>query len=95
MPFFPLGSAFAGGPKQLTADPLIAEVAGQHRVSPTQVALAWLLHHSERIVLIPGTRSVQHLEENMAAAEIELDDQDMRRLDDAIQLANPARPAEH
>jgi aryl-alcohol dehydrogenase-like predicted oxidoreductase len=56
--------------------------------------LAWLLHHSERILLIPGTRSVKHLEENIAAGGIELDEQDMRRLDAATQLGNPAAPAE-
>jgi pyridoxine 4-dehydrogenase len=93
VPFFPLGSAFTGGPKQLAADPSIAEVATKHRVSPSQVALAWLLHHSERILLIPGTRSVKHLEENIAAGDIELDEQDMRRLDGATQLAKLAPPA--
>jgi aryl-alcohol dehydrogenase-like predicted oxidoreductase len=94
VPFFPLGSAFTGGPKQLAADPVIAEVASNHRVTPAQVALAWLLHHSERILLIPGTRSVKHVEENIAAGDIELDEQDMRRLDAATQLGNPAAPAE-
>jgi aryl-alcohol dehydrogenase-like predicted oxidoreductase len=94
VPFFPLASAFTGGPKQLAADPAISEVASKHRVSPTQVALAWLLHHSERILLIPGTRSVKHLEENIAAGDIELNEQDMRRLDGATQLGNPAAPAE-
>ena len=42
----------------------------------------------------PGTRSVKHLEENIAAGDIELDEQDMRRLDGATQLGNPAAPAE-
>ena len=72
MPFFTAGSAFTGGPKQLAADPAIAGVATKHRVSPSQVALAWLLQHSERILLIPGTRSVKHLEENIAAASLQL-----------------------
>jgi aryl-alcohol dehydrogenase-like predicted oxidoreductase len=48
----------------------------------------------ERILLIPGTRSVKHVEENIAAGDIELDEQDMRRLDAATQLGNPAAPAE-
>jgi pyridoxine 4-dehydrogenase len=89
VPFFPLGSAFTGGPKQLAADPAIAEMAAKHRVTPSQVALAWLLHRSERILLIPGTTSVQHLEENVAASDIELDEQDMQRLDGATQLGDP------
>jgi pyridoxine 4-dehydrogenase len=87
VPFFPLGSAFTGGPKQLAADPAIAEVAAKRRVTPSQVALAWLLHRSERILLIPGTSSVNHLEENMAAGDIELDEHDMGRLDGAAQRA--------
>jgi len=89
VPFFPLGSAFSGGPRQLAADPAVAEVAEKYGVTPSQVALAWLLHRSERILLIPGTSSVAHLEENMAVGEIELDDQDMARLDEAKQLGDP------
>jgi aryl-alcohol dehydrogenase-like predicted oxidoreductase len=95
VPFFPLGSAFTGGPKQLAADPAVAEVADKHGATPSQVALAWLLHHSERILLIPGTSSVSHLEENMAAGEIELDAKDMGRLDEAKQLGDPLAAAEH
>jgi len=67
----------------------VAEVADKHGVTPSQVALAWLLHRSERILLIPGTSSVGHLEENMAAGEIELDTDDMARLDEAKQLGDP------
>jgi aryl-alcohol dehydrogenase-like predicted oxidoreductase len=95
VPFFPLGSAFTGGPKQLAADPAIAEVAAKHRVTPSQVALAWLLQRSERILLIPGTTSVQHLEQNIAAGEIELDEQDVQRLDGATQLGDPLATVEH
>jgi pyridoxine 4-dehydrogenase len=95
VPFFPLGSAFAGGSRQLAADPAIAEVAARHGATPSQIALAWLLHHSERTLLIPGTSSVQHLEENIAAGDIDLDEQDMRRLEDATQLGNPMAAAEH
>lgn len=95
VPFFPLGSAFAGGPSQLAADPVIAEVAARRRATPSQIALAWLLHRSERILLIPGTRSIQHLEENIAAGDIELDEQDMQRLERATQLGNPMAAAEH
>ena len=81
VPFFPLGSAFTGGPKQLAADPAIAEVAARRQATPSQIALAWLLHRSERILLIPGTSSIGHLEENIAAGDIELDEQDMQSLE--------------
>ena len=94
VPFFPLGSAFAGGPKQLAADPVIAEVAARRQATPSQIALAWLLHRSPRILLIPGTSSVEHLKENIAAADVELDEQDMRALESATQLGEPV-PAEH
>jgi aryl-alcohol dehydrogenase-like predicted oxidoreductase len=91
VPFFPLGSAFAGGPKQLAAEPGIAEVAASHDATPSQIALAWLLHHSERILLIPGTTSAEHLEENMAAGEIRLDALAMGRLNDVGSSARGAR----
>ena len=93
VPFFPLGSAFAGGPTRLAADPAIAEVAARRQATPSQIALAWLLHRSERTLLIPGTSSVRHLEENMAAGEVELDEQDMRRLEDAVQPGDPVDSA--
>jgi aryl-alcohol dehydrogenase-like predicted oxidoreductase len=95
VPFFPLGSAFTGGPKQLAADPAIAGVATKHHATPSQIALAWLLQRSERILLIPGTRSVTHLEENMAAGDIELDEQDMQGLGGAVQLGDPLAAARH
>jgi pyridoxine 4-dehydrogenase len=81
VPFFPLGSAFTGGPGRLAADPAVAGVAETHGVTPSQVALAWLLHRDERILLIPGTSSVAHLEENLAALDVELDDEELAELD--------------
>jgi aryl-alcohol dehydrogenase-like predicted oxidoreductase len=45
-----------------------------------QVALSWLLHHADNILLIPGTSSTKHLEENMRSAEIELNDTDLEVL---------------
>jgi aryl-alcohol dehydrogenase-like predicted oxidoreductase len=94
VPFFPLGSAFASGPRQLAADPAIAEVAARHEVTPSQIALAWLLHRSPRILLIPGTSSVQHLEENVAAGSIELDEADVQRLADVAPIGD-LMAAEH
>ena len=81
VPFFPLGSAFRGGPARLGGDPAIVRVADKHRATPSQVALAWLLARYDRMLLIPGTSSVAHLEENMAATELELDDGDLAALD--------------
>lgn len=63
-----------------TAFAAMAGVAARHGVSPAQVALAWLLRHSDAIVPIPSTASIDHLRENVAAAEIELTDEDEREL---------------
>jgi pyridoxine 4-dehydrogenase len=66
VPFFPLG-----GFSLLQSD-VLDRVAASLRASPMQVALAWLLQRSPNILLIPGTSSVAHLRENVAAAELEL-----------------------
>ena len=81
VPFFPLGSAFRGGPAQLAAEADIVEVADKHGATPAQVALAWLLALYDRMLLIPGTSSLAHLEENVAAIELELDVDDLVALD--------------
>jgi pyridoxine 4-dehydrogenase len=72
VPFFPLGSAFARGNPVLRS-PQVASVAARLGRTPAQIALAWLLSFRPNILLIPGTSSVRHLEENMAARDIELD----------------------
>jgi aryl-alcohol dehydrogenase-like predicted oxidoreductase len=95
VPFFPLGSAFTGGPAKLAADPAIARVAAKHDATPSQIALAWLLHRDERILLIPGTTSVAHLEENLAAADVTLDADDLADLDDVTPAANPLETVTH
>jgi pyridoxine 4-dehydrogenase len=89
VPFFPLGSAFTGGPAKLAADPTVAEVARRRAATPSQIALAWLLHHDERILLIPGTTSVAHLDENLAAADVALDDEDLAALDAVRPAGDP------
>jgi aryl-alcohol dehydrogenase-like predicted oxidoreductase len=66
VPFFPLGGFT---PLQSTA---LSEVAQNLEETPMQVALAWLLQRAPNILLIPGTSSVKHLRENLAAAELEL-----------------------
>jgi aryl-alcohol dehydrogenase-like predicted oxidoreductase len=91
VPFFPLGSAFTGGPRRLAEDPAIAAVARRREATPTQVALAWLLARSPRTLLIPGTASVAHLEENMAAADVPLDAEDLAALEEVAQEGAPLR----
>lgn len=66
VPFFPLGGFT---PLQST---VLSEVAASLNATPMQVALAWLLHRSPNILLIPGTSSLAHLRENMAAADLVL-----------------------
>ena len=72
VPFFPLGSGFAGGNPVLRS-PQVTSIAARLGRTPAQIALAWLLSFRPNILLIPGTSSVSHLEENMAAGDIELD----------------------
>ncbi len=66
MPFFPLGGFTPLQSSTLT------EVAARLGATPLQTALAWLLHRAPNILLIPGTSSVAHLRENLAAAELTL-----------------------
>jgi pyridoxine 4-dehydrogenase len=80
VPFFPLGSAFPGIPK-VTDDELVQAAAVDLGATPAQVGLAWLLAHSPNVLLIPGTSSPAHLEENLAAAGVELDEAAMARLE--------------
>jgi len=75
VPFFPLGSAF----RPMQTD-LLADVARRHDASAHQIALAWLLARSPNLLLIPGTSSIAHLEQNVAAAGIQLTEQDMAEL---------------
>jgi pyridoxine 4-dehydrogenase len=95
VPFFPLGSAFTGGPAKLAADPAVARVAAKHAATPSQVALAWLLHRDEHILLIPGTSSISHLEENLAAAGLTLDADDLEALDAVRPAGNPLQGVAH
>jgi len=89
VPFFPLGSAFTGGPATLGKDPAIAGVAEKHGATPSQVALAWLLARGDHVLLIPGTGSVAHLEENLGAGDVELDEDDLAALAEVAEVGNP------
>lgn len=82
VPFFPLGSAFPGFPNVADA-PVVRSVAEEIGVTAAQVGLAWLLAHSPNTLLIPGTRSVGHLEQNIAAGGITLPADAKARLDAA------------
>lgn len=75
VPFFPLGGFT---PLQSTA---LSDVAVQVGATPMQVALAWLLQRSTNLVLIPGTSSVEHLRQNLAAAQLRLPADAVARLD--------------
>ena len=75
VPYFPLGGF---SPLQSSE---LNEIAERLGATPMQVALAWLLHRSPNVLLIPGTSSLGHLRENLAAAELELDAETMKELD--------------
>jgi pyridoxine 4-dehydrogenase len=75
VPFFPLGGFT---PLQSGALSAVAERLGR---SPLQVAIAWLLQRAPNILLIPGTSSVAHLRENLAAVDVELSEQDLNALE--------------
>jgi aryl-alcohol dehydrogenase-like predicted oxidoreductase len=79
VPFFPLGSAFARSNPVLT-NPQVVHTAERLGRTPAQIALAWALSLRPNVLLIPGTSSVGHLEDNMAVADIELDEEARRDL---------------
>src|SRR5699024_2802360 len=80
VPFMPLGSAFDQLPSP--ADhPVVREIAEQHGASPVAVSLAWLLAHDANTALIPGTRSIRHLRENLDATDLHLAPEAIDRLD--------------
>ncbi len=82
VPFFPLGSAFHGVNPVLT-HPAVTSAARRLGATPSQVALAWVLGFVPNVLLIPGTSSRAHLEENLGAGEVELDDEARTQLDAA------------
>jgi pyridoxine 4-dehydrogenase len=81
VPFFPLGSAFDSR-KRVLEHPAVRASAQRLGALPSQVAIAWLLALAPNILLIPGTSSRQHLEENLAAADLVLDDEALAGLDE-------------
>jgi aryl-alcohol dehydrogenase-like predicted oxidoreductase len=82
VPFFPLGGAMPHLPK-VTDVPAVQDVAAELGATPAQVGLAWLLHRSPSTLLIPGTASIDHLEQNLAVGDIALDGETLARLEAA------------
>ena len=73
IPWFPLGAGKVAGE-------VLNRIARAHSASPTQVALAWLLHRSPIMLPIPGTSSIEHLEQNVAAATLRLSEEEYEKL---------------
>ena len=76
IPWFPIATGDLAAP-----DSPVADIARELDATPSQVALAWLLHTSPVVLPIPGTKSVEHLAENLGAAQLRLSAEDMARLD--------------
>ena len=74
IPWFPLNAG------NVASQDKLKQIADKHNASVHQVALNWLLNHSDNILLIPGTSSVKHLEENINAVSLELDENDINKL---------------
>lgn len=74
IPWYPLNAGNVSSQEKLK------QIADRHQATVHQVALSWLLNHADNILLIPGTSSVAHLEENMQAAKLELSDEDTQIL---------------
>jgi aryl-alcohol dehydrogenase-like predicted oxidoreductase len=79
IPWFPLGAGRVAGE-------VLNEIARMHHATPKQIALAWLLRRSPTMLPIPGTSSVEHLEENVAAASVHLTNEDYERLAEVPEL---------
>ncbi|WP_433802656.1 aldo/keto reductase [Actinomycetospora sp. CA-084318] len=80
VPYFPLGGGWPGQ-TQVTSLPAVQSVAERLGATPSQIGLAWVLTRSPETMVIPGTRSVAHLEENVAAGSVSLSAEDLATLD--------------
>ena len=80
IPWFPLGAGRIAGE-------ILHQIAEVHHASPTQVALAWLLWRSPMMLPIPGTSSIEHLEQNVGAASLRLSEDECEKLSDVPELA--------
>jgi pyridoxine 4-dehydrogenase len=80
IPWYPLGAGKVAGE-------VLNRIAQSRNVSPTQVALAWLLHRSPIMLPIPGTSSIEHLEQNVAAASLRLSEEEYKKLSQVPAMA--------
>jgi pyridoxine 4-dehydrogenase len=80
IPWYPLGAGKVAGE-------VLHAIADRHRASPTQIALAWLLQRSPMMLPIPGTSSIEHLEQNIAAASLHLAEEEYEKLSAVPELA--------
>jgi pyridoxine 4-dehydrogenase len=80
IPYFPLGGGFHQGPR-VTDEKAVQSIAAAHGITPSQVGQAWLLHSAPNTVLISGTSQRAHLEENVAAGDVQLSDEEWAQLD--------------
>lgn len=83
VPYFPLGGAFPGLPK-VTEEPAVLAAAAALDSTPSQIGLAWLLRHAPNTLLIAGTADLGHLEQNIAAGAVELDEATLAGLDTVL-----------
>jgi aryl-alcohol dehydrogenase-like predicted oxidoreductase len=85
IPWFPLAAGDLSAPGSM-----LERTAAKFKITPSQLALAWLLWRSPIILPIPGTSRVEHLEENVAAASLKLDEATLRELGQAVRVASQA-----
>jgi pyridoxine 4-dehydrogenase len=86
IPWFPVASGKLANP-----DGPLADIARRHEASIAQLSLAWLLHRSPVMLPIPGTSSVKHVEENIAAAGLKLEESEWREIENAAKKASAAK----
>jgi pyridoxine 4-dehydrogenase len=78
IPWFPVAAGALANPKSP-----VHKIAETHQATPAQLSIAWLLHRSPVMLPIPGTSSVKHLEENLAAAALKLDEKEWEQIEQA------------
>ncbi|WP_432891670.1 aldo/keto reductase [Kribbella sp. CA-245084] len=83
IPYFPLGSAFDQIPSP-AEHPVVLQIAARLGATPAAICLAWILAHNNHTALIPGTRSIAHLEDNLRTADVELDEDALAELDAVV-----------
>ena len=81
LPYGPLGGdPFRRGAPVAQAGGALGKIAAERQITSTQIAIAWLLHRSPNIIVIPGTTLISHLEENVAAADLSFNEEELKEL---------------